>query len=108
MIDLARTGVAKNEYMGNKSTAEIDSQYKEKMNAVSVSYLMYLTGVLPLSEVGYISENILKKAKKSREPKRVYQEESTPKPKKRKGTFSPSSFGNTKRKSSFKPKSFGD
>ena len=108
MIDLARTGVANNEFMGNKSTAEIDSEFQDTMKTVSVSYFMYLLGVLPLSEVGYISESILKKAKKSREPKRVYQEESTPKPKKRKGTFSPSSFGNTKRKSSFKPKSFGD
>ena len=108
MIDLSMTGVAKNEYMGNKSTAEIDSQYKEKMNVVSISYFLYLIGGLPLSEVGYISESILKKAKKSREPKRVYQEESTPKPKKRKGTFSPNSFGNKKRKTSFKPKSFGD
>jgi hypothetical protein len=66
MIDLARTGIAKNDFMGNKTTAEIDPELQDRMKTVAVSYLLFLTGGLPLSEVGYISESILKKAKKSR------------------------------------------
>ena len=100
MIDLYRTGVAKNVYMGKKSTANINEDAREKMGIVASTYLLSLLGA-GTAETNYMSERALKLAKKTREnkalkivpfetkseKKRKKEEEFTINPKKNKGEF---------------------
>ena len=109
MIELYRTGVAKNEYMGKKSTAEISEEARKKMGTVAMIYILTQLGV-GTSEMNYMAERSLKLAKKTRNPKpvKVDQPKKT-KTKKIKSSFkSPSSqFGSNKTKS-FNNSSFGN
>jgi len=68
MIDLYRTGVAKNVYMGKKSTANINEDAREKMGIVASTYLLSLLGG-GIAETNYMAERALKLAKKTREGK---------------------------------------
>ena len=108
MVQLARTGVAINEYMGKKSTAEISEDARERMGTVAMVYILNQLGV-GTSEMNYMSERALKLAKKTREPKPIRVDapnKSKTKKKKSTGAFKPSSFGSKNKQKSFKPKSF--
>ena len=77
---MAQSGKATSEYMGVKSTKEISKDAQDKAGYVAVAYALYLAGVLPFSEVGYLSERALKelkKRKKSKPKKFVEEKKST-------------------------------
>jgi len=109
MVQLARTGVAKNEYMGNKSTAEISEDARERMGTVAMIYILNQLGI-GTSEMNYMSERALKLAKKSRNPEPIKVDApKKSKPKKKSSTFTkPSSSFGSKKKKSFNPSRFGD
>ena len=80
LIKMAQSGKATSEYMGVKSTKEISKDAQDKAGYVAVAYALYLAGVLPFSEVGYLSERALKelkKRKKSKPKKFVEEKKST-------------------------------
>ena len=109
MVQLARTGVAKNEYMGKKSTAEISEDAREKMGTVAMVYILNQLG-LGTSEMNYMSERALKLAKKSREPKPIKVDvPKKSKSKKKSSNFTkPSSSFSSKKKKSFNVSRFGN
>ena len=69
MAKMSVTGIAENNYMGKKSTRRISENDKGIMGNISIIYLLYITGALPFSEIGYMSEKALKEAKKSNKGK---------------------------------------
>ena len=109
MVQLARTGIAKNEYMGKKSTAKISEDARERMGTVAMIYILNQLGV-GTSEMNYMSERALKLAKKTRPPKpiRVDAPKKSKKKKKSSGFNKPSSNFGSKKKKSFNPSRFGD
>jgi len=105
MVQLARTGVAINEYMGKKSTAEISEDARERMGTVAMVYILNQLGV-GTSEMNYMSERALKLAKKTRFKKPIQVDK--PKKTKTKGKKSMSLKFGSKKKKSFNPSRFGD
>ena len=106
MIDLYRTGVSKNVFMGKKSTADISEDAREKMGTVASVYFLSLLGA-GTAETNYMSERALKLAKKTREEKaskivpfktqpekKIKEEELTMNPKKGKQEFNMNSNKN--------------
>ena len=54
---------------GQTSTKKLTKDAQDKASTVAAIYGLYLTGALPLSEIGYLSERALKELKKRKEPK---------------------------------------
>jgi len=109
MVQLARTGVAENEYIGKKSTAKISEDARERMGTVAMIYILNQLGV-GTSEMNYMSERALKLAKKTRPPKpvRVDAPKKSKKKKKSSGFNKPSSNFSSKKKKSFNVSRFGN
>jgi hypothetical protein len=70
MAKIAATGIVENEYMGKKSTKKASDENKEIMGKVSIIYLLYVTGALPFSEIGYTSEKALKEVQRAKKGKK--------------------------------------
>ena len=69
LIMMAQSGNATTTYRGQTSTKKLTKDAQDKASTVAAIYGLYLTGALPLSEVGYLSERALKELKKRKEPK---------------------------------------
>lgn len=69
LIMMAQSGNATTTYRGTSSTKKLTKDAQDKAGTVAAIYALYLTGALPLSEVGYLSERALKELKKRKEPK---------------------------------------
>ena len=66
MAKIAATGEVENEYMGKKSTKKVSDENRDYMKTVAPIYLLYISGGLPFSEIGYMSEKALKEVKRSK------------------------------------------
>ena len=71
MIQLARTGTHEGRYMGRNYEATISKNAQTQMESVAVVYFLHLLGILPFTEIGYMSERVLKEAQKSRKKKPI-------------------------------------
>jgi len=82
LIMMAQSGEATTTYRGQTSTKKLTKDAQNKSGTVAVLYALYLAGVIPFSEVGYLSERALKELKKRKEKEISY----TPKKKTKKKT----------------------
>jgi hypothetical protein len=63
---IVATGEVENEYMGKKTTKKVSDENIDYMRTVAPIYLLYISGGLGLSEIGYMSEKALKEVKRSK------------------------------------------
>ena len=67
LIMMSQSGKATTTYRGQTSTKKLTKDAQKKSGTVAVLYALYLAGVIPFSEVGYLSERALKELKKRKE-----------------------------------------
>jgi len=64
MIRTINTGEVNSEYFGKKSSKKLTPEALEKLKGVASAYALHLVGLLPFSEVGYLSERAFKNISK--------------------------------------------
>ena len=112
MIMTIQSGEITSEYFGKKSSKKLTPEAIDNLKGVASAYALHLVGMLPFSEVGYLSERAYKNISKMKldESPMILSAPKKKKTMKKKSTsFSkPTSFGSGKKKKSFSPKSFGN
>ena len=98
MIKAGYMGEVSSKYAGKTTTKEIPQKAQDVMKTVSLFYFLYNLGLMP-AETGYISERILKQAKKQKEKKPIIITPPKKKSKRPKPSGGPTSpFKNRRRK----------
>ena len=64
MIMTIQSGEVTSEYFGKKSSKKLTPEALDKLNGVAGAYALHVVGLLPFSEVGYLSERAFKNISK--------------------------------------------